>query len=573
MSCEDNIIHDAYSDAGQEESLPLPDNTSPLADCQSPVGEMVIDIGQDSPFFPCDQCDLKKKILEQRCESAYWKAMHKKVREREALHIQENHKLQARIKELEGMVFGKSSEKETGKSGEGLPGKKSGRKRGQQPGAPGHGRRERENLPVIDEDYDLPENEKFCPCCHLPFISGFGMEESEVVEVEVRGYVRRIRRKQYMKICTCKNVPAIITAKGPAKLIPRCTYGDSIWIEVLLDKYFTFRPTHRLIQSQSLNGLDLPQGTITDGLKRLMPLFEPVYQAIIVQNQSASHWHADETRWMVFSKVEGKQGYRWYLWVFQSDDSCVFILDQTRSSKVPEAHLQDVINGFLSVDRYSAYKVVAKNGFIILSFCWSHVRRDFIVVAKGYPSLEEWAIDWVQDIGTLYHLNELRLTSEADSPEQIEAQIKLEDAIENMAQKRDEQLAQPTLPPPCEKVLKSLDTHWEGLTLFVDNPELPMDNNSAERCLRGPVSGRKSFYGSGSEWSGTLAVMMFTIFQTLAMWDINPKTWLQFFFRACAENGSKTPDDLSAFLPWTMDEERKAVLRLPPSPPPRHDTS
>jgi len=573
MSCEDNIIHDEFSDAGQEDPSSLTTNTSTFINCQSSVDEMVIDIGQNSPFFPCDQCDLKKDLLKRSCESAYWKTMHKKAKEREELGIQENQKLKARIKELEGMVFGQSSEKETGKSGEGLSDKKSGRKRGQQRGAKKHGRRKRKNLPVRDEDYDLPEDGKCCPCCHLPFIPGFGVEESEVVEVEVSGYIRRIRRKRYMKTCTCKNVPAIITAKGPAKLIPKCTYGDSIWIEVLLDKYFTFRPTHRLIQSQELNGLDLPQGSITGGLKRLKPFFEPVYQAIIVQNQSASHWHADETRWMVFSKVEGKQGYRWYLWVFQSDDSCVFILDQTRSSKVPEAHLKDVVQGFLSVDRYSAYKAVAKDGHIILVYCWAHVRRDFIVVAKGYPSLEEWAIDWVKDIGTLYHLNELRLKSKPDSPEYFEAQINLENAVENMAQKRDEQLEQPTLHPACEKVLKSLGNHWKGLTLFVDNPELPMDNNSAERCLRGPVTGRKSFYGSGSEWSGTLAVMMFTIFQTLSLSGINPKTWLQFFFRACAENGSQTPDDLSSFLPWEMDEERKAVLKLPPPPPPMHDTS
>jgi transposase len=65
--------------------------------------------------------------------------------------------------------------------------------------------------------------------------------------------------------------------------------------------------------------------------------------------------------------------------------------------------------------------------------------------------------------------------------------------------------------------------------------------------------------------------MMFTIFQTLKLGNINPKTWLQSFFRVCAENGSKIPDDLSAFLPWEMDDERKKALQFPPPPP--HDTS
>ena len=48
----------------------------------------------------------------------------------------------------------------------------------------------------------------------------------------------------------------------------------------------------------------------------------------------------------------------------------------------------------------------------------------------------------------------------------------------------------------CAKVLRSLRNHWEGLTLFVADPDLPMDNNQAERALRGPV-GRKNYYGSG----------------------------------------------------------------------------
>lgn len=561
MNCENQIIQDDCTDEGQENLSTTSVNIISPAEC-------LIDGGLQ--LFDCDQCDLRKEIFKLRCEIGYWKKMHQKAKERESLHIQEIQRLLARIKELVGMVFGKSTEK-NGKPGEGIPKKKSNRKRGKQKDSPGHGRRKRENLPVKDEDYDLPEHEKCCPCCHLPFI-GFDTEDSEIVEVEVKGYIRRIRRKKYIKTCTCQNLPAIVTAPGPAKLIPKSVYGDSIWIEVLLDKYFTFRPTHRLIQSLDLNGLELPQGSITDGLKRLKPLFEPVYQAIIVHNQSASHWHADETRWNVFVQVEGKQGHRWYLWVFQSDDSCVFILDQTRSARVPEDHLHDVVKGFLSVDRYSAYKVVAKKGHIILVYCWAHVRRDFIVVAKGYSGLEPWAIEWVEDIGNLYHLNDLRLLTEPESPQRIEAQSNLEKAVSDMAQKRDEQLAQSDIAPACEKVLKSLKEHWKGLTHFVNHPHLPMDNNSAERCIRGPATGRKNYYGSGSEWSGTLAVMMFSIFQTLSLWGINPKTWLQFFFRACAENGSKTPEDISAFLPWLMDEERKAVLQIPP-PPPNYDTS
>ena len=51
---------------------------------------------------------------------------------------------------------------------------------------------------------------------------------------------------------------------------------------------------------------------------------------------------------------------------------------------------------------------------------------------------------------------------------------------------------------PGDKTLESLQAHWQGLTVFVDHPDVPMDNNTAERVQRGPVVGRKNYYGSGA---------------------------------------------------------------------------
>jgi transposase len=71
-------------------------------------------------------------------------------------------------------------------------------------------------------------------------------------------------------------------------------------------------------------------------------------------------------------------------------------------------------------------------------------------------------------------------------------------------------------------VLSSLHEHWSGLTLFVEDPGIPMDNNRSERVLRGPALGRKNYYGSGAEWSGRLAAALFSLFGTLKLWQINP---------------------------------------------------
>ena len=129
-----------------------------------------------------------------------------------------------------------------------------------------------------------------------------------------------------------------------------------------------------------------------------------------------------------------------------------------------------------------------------------------------------------------------------------------------MADARDMALGDPGLAAPVAKVLVSMTVHWSGLTVFVDHPWVLMDNNVAERDIRGPVIGRKNFYGSGSRWSGELAATMYSVLMTLKLWRLNARTRLGAYLQACADNGNQAPSDLNAFLPWTMDAKRLAAM-------------
>ena len=75
---------------------------------------------------------------------------------------------------------------------------------------------------------------------------------------------------------------------------------------------------------------------------------------------------------------------------------------------MPKQHFATVTGGVVSVDRFSSYKRLAKDTELVLSFCWVHVRRDFITVAHERDDQEEWAEQWLADIATLYHLNDER---------------------------------------------------------------------------------------------------------------------------------------------------------------------
>jgi len=510
------------------------------------------------PDGPCPVCPRLAAEFEPYRQAGYWKRMHQLAIAREAELKAENESLRAQLRLRERQLFGTKSESHPAPS-EAQARPKPSKPRGQQPGQPSPGRRDHSHLPAVEEFVDLPDGQRHCSGCGLPFEPFAGTEDGAILEVEVKAYRRVYRRRRYTPACGCGRHPGLVAAAPPAKLIPKSTLGVSIWAEVLLDKYLFYRPTYRLLADWKTHGLDLSLGTLTGGLQRLAPLFEPVYQALIEHNQEQTHWHADETRWLVFATVEGKVGHRWTLWVFHSAEAVVFVLDQGRAHDVPEEHLGPVEEGILSVDRYSAYKAMkqVKDGTILLAFCWAHVRRDFLGVARSWPKEEGWALGWVERIGLLYQANDARLGARREPSAFAEADGHLRLAVGEMARQAGTELADPGIHPAREKVLVSLQEHWSGLTVFVGHPEVPMDNNTAERVQRGPVVLRKNSYGSGAVWAGELAAMLFSVFQTLCLWNINPRVWLNAYLQECAARGGQVPAGLDAFLPWQMSPEKR----------------
>ena len=524
----------------------------------------------------------KHEHIELVWAASYWKMEHRRAAERalsvvagyeerlrqaaqrEARLGAELEVAQAKIRDLRQRVFGRKSERRKGgreQQGQALVSRAA---RGHQRGAPGHGRTMQSHLPERIEwvEIDTPQ----CPRCGLALSIFPGSEDSEVLEIEVQAYRRVIRRRRYRALCECGCVPGIVTAPPPTRLIERGKFGMSVWTSVLLDKFLYGRPSHRLLQDLADRGLNVSAGTLAGGLQALAPLFAPLDRALLHKLRSEPHWHADETRWPVFVELADKVGHRWYLWVFHSRSVVHYVLDESRSATVVQTELAGVDSGFISCDRYAAYKKFARlNPGIVLAFCWAHQRRDFLELANDYPAVSPWALGWVAAIAELYHLNGLRLQARCGSAERATHHADLQQAVQRMATQREGALADPVLAEPAAKVLQSMTVHWAGLTVFVDHPGVPMDNNVAERDARLAVVGRKNFYGSGSEWSGQLAATMYSLLMTVKLWRLNARTWLCAYLQACADNGNRAPADINAFLPWAMDGARLVAMRACPS--------
>jgi len=344
------------------------------------------------------------ELRELRCDLGYYKAMHVRAVERETVLKQRvceleercarqeerikvllevNEKLQARVAWLEQQLFGRKSEQTNPCACEkpddtletsgtpALEGEEP-RKRGKQPGAKGYGRKQRTHLPTEEILHELPSGMQCCPRCGKPFKVFPGTEDSDEIDWDVRLTRRVYKRVRYRPVCQCGVVPGIVAAPPPPKLIPKGMFSCGFWNRLLLDKFLFQRPLYRTRSALALEGLDIPQGTLTGGLKRIEELFQPLYERISARSREAKHWHMDETRWRVFAEAEGKTGSLWWLWVVITGDTVVYLLEPTRSAEVPKNHLGEDAEGIISADRYSAYKALGSKILALsLLFCFS----------------------------------------------------------------------------------------------------------------------------------------------------------------------------------------------------------
>ena len=463
---------------------------------------------------------------------------------------------------LSKALFGSRSEQQE------KPG--TGRKRGQQPGVPGHGRTPRPGLEERTEEHNPPADACVCGRCGQPYVQN-GVEESTLLEIEVRAHKRVISRPRWRRTCKCASSPMEVSAPPVPRLFPRTPYGTSVWGRVLFERYASLRPLHRVSAWLSDHGLPISPGTLADSVDRFAPLFEPVADAILAhQNQQAVR-HGDETGWRIQSLREIGRSSRAWLWNSVSEDAAYFRSDPSRSAEVAKTLFGKTVGiVFVVCDRYSAYKKMARDldGMVILCFCWVHQRRDFIECAAGHNRLTDWCQSWIERIASIYSLNKARLRHYdpalvCQTPEFDAAQGDLEKAVDKLFADAEAELA--GLPTGSREVkpLRSLLNHREGLGVFVHNPQVPMDNNASERAFRKAVIGRRLSFGSDSEHGAKFTAIMYSVVGTLAMNGIDVRRWLEAWLNACAQNGGKSPDDLSPWLPWSMSEERRRTFTAP----------
>src|ERR1019366_2713155 len=192
--------------------------------------------------------------------------------------------------------------------------------------------------------------------------------------------------------------------------------------------------------------------------------------------------------------------------------------------------------------------------------------------------LTYWTAAWLERIKGLYAAHEEFMAAwnaAAPAPrDKTAAATRLDDAraawntaLTAIDEARKKQMAAPGLQEPAKKALATLDREWDGLAAHRDYPMIGLDNNPAERMIRGPVVTRKNAGGSRNGDTARNAAVIWTVTATAQMAGLNLLTWLTAYLDECGRNGGKTlpRPDRARSLPGTASP---GPLRPGAQPPP-----
>ncbi|MGH4010815.1 MAG: IS66 family transposase [Pseudonocardiaceae bacterium] len=538
---------------------------------------------------------LSELAERQRAEIAGLREQNARLAERDA----ELEQLRADLAVLQRVLFGRSSEKSQPPAGGDAAGDggRAGRERGSAAGKRGPGaragRRNYSHLPRVEVFWDFPGGGYCCPECGELFtplgshLCGEQLDWHVVIRLIVNC------RRRYKRACSCR-VPATVMAPGPAKAIGKGLFTNAFIAMLLTERFAAGRSQNSLVTGLSRQGAEISSATLAGTCAQAGALLAPLAEAITQRSRSSWHLHADETTWRVFAPRDGDGPARWWLWVFLGPDTVCFVIDPTRSGAVLARHagideetgqLTDDEDGrprrlVISSDFYKVYESAGKkaDGLVNL-YCWAHVRRHFVRAGDANPvQLKYWTHAWLERIRDLYAAHD-ELTAawqDAAAPAlqgKTAAVARLEkagaawdNALAVIDGERKKQMQAPGLQEPAKKALATLDREWDGLTAHRDYPMIGLDNNPAERQLRGPVVTRKNARGSHNGDTARTAAIIWSVTATAQMAGLNILAYLTAYLDECGRNGGRplTGPALDRFLPWRASPEDLRTWAQPP---------
>ena len=414
-----------------------------------------------------------------------------------------------------------------------------------------------EHLPVERVEYRLSEDERKCACC-----GNLMHEMSEETRRELKHIPAQtvvVEHVQYIYGCrSCEKneiQPPVVKARMPRPAFPGSLASASMVAYIMSKKFVEAMPLYRQEQQFNRQGLVLSRQTLANwvvaGATRWLNL---LYDRLHEELLKRQYLHADETTLQVLHEAGRPADSKSYMWLYRTSREgpaiVLYNYQETRSKEHPKNFLRG-FKGYLHVDGYAGYHDV-ENAKLV--GCWSHARREFDKALKALPAAEQ-KNPTASRIG-LDYCNKLfkiergfqNATAEERRKGREEQSRPMLDAFSAWLQEQSPQVAPKTA---LGKAITYCINQWDKLTAFLEDGNLELDNNRAERSIKPFVIGRKNFLFANTPRGARASAITYSLVETAKENGLNPNLYLTHLFEQLPNIQTDDSEALGALLPWS----------------------
>lgn len=331
-------------------------------------------------------------------------------------------------------------------------------------------------------------------------------------------------REKYKRINTDGSIEILI-GDLPDRGIDKGNTTPAFQSHVITDKYLDHLPLYRQHKRLERLGLDMPQSTLNDIVRRIALLLTPMCDIIVEKTLQSQYTQADESSIRVLNKDHEGGSKKGCMQVVHAVNERLAYFRYTPTKE--KHHLLELLegfSGFLQTDGNVSYKGKDAEQGVTLFHCWAHARRKF---DQSLENDGQKASHMLGEIQLLYAIERRARDTLMSDTETLSLRQKESLPILNRMKSWLDQESMTALPSSAiGKAIAYTLNHWQGLTIYAHHGHLQIDNNLVENLIRPLALGRKNYLFAGSNDGAKRAAIFYTLFAVAKLNDIEPQSWL-----------------------------------------------